>query len=93
MMEVRHVQIGYTTVQVEVDPNDFKKNMIAAPVFVAVGCFVAVSGGLSGLGVLLGLLLIACAPLAWLAHRAAWKGRVDMAVREAAYQGVYRYER
>lgn len=88
MMEVRHVQIGYNTVQVEVDPDDFKK-----PAFLHIAFLFAAMPMLAGGFYLIGWFLLCCAPLAWAAHRAAWKGRVNLAVREAAYQGVYRYER
>lgn len=88
MTEIRNVYINGVNVEVEVDPNEFKKPAVGWVALFFVGC-VFIAYGFA----LVGWIALLLSPLSWLAHRAAWKGRIDLAVREAAHKGMWGYER
>lgn len=88
MEEIRTVKIGGTTIEVEVDPDDFKTPGLA---WIGVG---SLSLPMLALGhVYIALALLACSALLRVALHFRRKAAMEMAIREAAQKGYWGYER
>lgn len=86
--EIRYVQMGDTTIEVEIDPDDFKTPGLAW-LGIGVAGIVWLTVGL----VYIGLALLACSLTLLVTLHFRRKAAMEIAIREAAHQGYWGYHR
>lgn len=86
--EIRIVQMGDTTVEVEVDPDDFKKPGLIWLALALLGLVWLAVGH-----VYIGLALLTCSLTLLVTLHFRRKAAMEIAIREAARQGYWGYHR
>lgn len=85
--EIRTVYIGAQTVEVEVDPEEFKRPALMWIPLLVIGSVIFATGyHLLGIAILLG------SGATIVSNRMQAKARMEIAVREAAFNSIHRYE-
>lgn len=85
--QIRNVYIGSQTVEVEVDPDDFKRPALMWVPLLAAGAVIFAAGFH-----LLGLVFVLASGSTIISNRLQAKARMEIAIREAAYGSIHRYE-